>query len=524
MNTLKNDLSSGFLVFLIALPLCMGISIASGYPALAGIITASIGGLLTGLLGGSRLTIKGPAAGLIVIVLGAVQELQDPSDPLSGYKRALAVGVIAGGLQVLVGVFKMGKLANLIPTSVIHGMLAAIGIIIISKQFHNAVGVTPVSKAPADLLLEIPHSIVMMNPAIAMIGVISFAFMFFQPQIQRLLKKNIPSAIIVLVLAVCLGQLLDLQHEHTISLWHHDYKLDPHFLVNIPGTLLSAITFPDWSMLFSAGSIKYIIIFALVGSIESLLTVSAVDSLDPVRRRSDLNKDLKATGIANMLASLLGGLPMISEIVRSKANIDSGAKTHWSNFIHGALLLIFTLAAPALLKQIPVAALAAMLVYVGTRLASPKEFAHMWHIGPEQFFFFALTCFLTVTVDLLVGVAAGLLAATIFVGLRSGSLKAFYELKVSRQEKGDELYLLVESPALFCNFTSLEKEIIAAEGNYKKVVVDFANSHVVEHTFLNRLKALSQETVGFELSQMGLATHKSYSHHELATRVKPGWS
>jgi MFS superfamily sulfate permease-like transporter len=522
MEFKKQDVASGFLVFLIALPLCMGIAIASGFPPLSGVITAGIGGMLTGLLGGSPLTIKGPAAGMIVIVLGAVQELQDPGDPISGFHRALAVGVIAGALQVLIGALRMGRIASMMPTSVIHGMLAAIGIIIISKQIHLAFGVTPSGTTPMALLMEIPASIANTNPAIALLGILSFVFMLGQPVIRAVLKKNVPSAILVLIVTCSLGFLLDLHHPHSYDFLSHHYQLDDHFLVKIPGSLISAITFPDWSHLFSLGSLKYVIIFTLVGSIESLLTVSAVDAIDPEKRRSDLNKDLMAVGAANVVASLLGGLPMISEIVRSKANIDSGAKTMWANFTHGALLVGFTLLLPGLLREIPVAALAGILVYVGTRLASPKEFSHVWHLGPEQFFFFLLTCVLTVTVDLLVGVGVGLAVSVVYCSWTSRSIRSLLGLQMDKEPIGDDLHVRVQSAAMFSNFPKLEAELRNAEesGQYKKIVVDFSNACLVEHTFLEKLHAFSAELASTELVPCGLADHRAMSQHELATRVK----
>lgn len=516
-SSIKSDATSGFLVFLIALPLCLGISMASGFPPVAGILTAIVGGIVSTFIGSARLTIKGPAAGLIVIALGAVTELS-AGDPVAGYRKALAVGVVAGVLQILLALARTGVVGELMPSAVVHGMLAAIGVIIISKQTHTLLGVTPEGKEPLHLLAEIPHSIMHLNPEVFLIGLISLIVLFGLPLIKSKVIKQVPAPMVVLACAVPLGMSFQLGTEHNYELAGHVFHLGPKLLIRLPGSLLGALSFPDFSAIASAPSIKYIIMFTLVGSIESLLSVSAVDSLDPEKKSSDLNKDLLAVGVGNTLAALIGGLPMISEIVRSKANIDNGAKSAWSNFFHGLFLLLSVALIPGILQQIPLAALAAMLIYTGSRLASPKEFKHAYEIGPEQLFLFATTMIVTLMTDLLVGVGVGLVLK-IVLHLKNGApFGSLFKTVIHERREGDTLVLEVRDAAIFTNYLGLNKRLKAVEQDVRRVVVDFKNTWVVDHTVLEKVHGIADRWADRELVIAGLDDHRPMSNHRLAAR------
>lgn len=519
LRTWKPDLTSGFLVFLIALPLCLGISMASGYPPVAGILTAIVGGLLATVLGSATLTIKGPAAGLIVIALGAVTELSN-GDMAAGYRRALAVGVVAGILQVILAISRAGVIGELMPSSVVHGMLAAIGVIIISKQTHTLLGVTPEGKEPLHLLAEIPHSLLQLNPEVFVIGLVALAVLFGLPLLKSPWAKKLPGPMVVLALAVPLGVFFDLADEHVYSLAGHVYHVGPNFLIRLPGSLLGALAFPDFSMIASAVSIKYVVMFTLVGSIESLLSVIAVDSLDPERRTSNLNRDLLATGIANTVAAAIGGLPMISEIVRSKANIDAGAKSSMSNFFHGMFLLISVAALPGLLQQIPLAALAAMLIYTGSRLAAPHEFKHAYHVGPEQLLLFVTTMMVTLMTDLLVGVGVGLLLKVALHLKNGASLASLFRTVVAERREGDTLHLEIGDAAVFTNYLGLSQRLKLVDDSVRRIVIDFSNSWVVDHTVLYKLDGLANRWIDRELVVAGLDGHVAMSKHHLAARKR----
>ena len=404
----KADLLSGFLVFLIALPLCLGIALACGYPAIAGIFTAIIGGILATFFSNSELTIKGPAAGLIVIAIGCVTEFgftggKDPAADFQAYRLALGVGVAAGVIQILFGVFRAGILGEFFPTTAIHGLLASIGVIIIAKQFPVVMGLSP-EGSPLHLLANIPTFIMNMNPKIGLIGIVSLLIVFGYPLIKNPTFKVIPAPMIVLFVAVPMGLYLNIGQEGTYTFNDQTYALGTKFLVDVPANMFSALTFPDFSGLTTSIGIRYVIMFALIGSLESLLSAKAVDQIDPWQRKTDMDRDMLAVGVGNTVSAFVGGLPMISEIVRSKANIDNGARTRFANMFHGSFLLVCVALIPGIINQIPLAALGALLVFTGFRLASPHEFVHMYHLGKDQFIVFVSTVIGVLATDLLVGI------------------------------------------------------------------------------------------------------------------------
>ena len=516
----KSDIIAGFLVFLIALPLCLGIAGASGVPPVAGILTAIVGGLLTKFLGGSRLTVKGPAAGLIVIVLGAVADLGG-DDPIAGYHRMLAVGVVAGVIQIVLALVRFGALAEAMPTSVVHGMLAAIGVIIMSKQAHVLLGVKPEGKEPLHLIQELPHSFAHLNPYVTIVGVVALIIMFGMPFIKAKWAKSIPSQLVVLAVTVPLAIILGFSDKHDYVFSGVTHALDPaKFLVKLPTNILTAVTFPDFSQIMSVTSIKYIVMFTIVGSIESLLTVSAVDSLDPERKSSDLNKDLLAAGIGNVVVSIVGGIPMISEVVRSKSNIDNGAKTGWANFAHGAFLLLAVALIPGVLMKIPLAALAGMLIFTGTRLAHVSEFKHALHVGREQLAVFLVTMIVTLLSDLLIGVAAGLILDVVIHCANGAPFGKIWKTIVEEHHHEDEVTLCVHGAGVFTNYIGLAKAIRDNAPKVTRVYVDFSEACVVDHTVLSKLDALKASLVDTELIVGGLDEHKSSTHAPTSSKWK----
>lgn len=521
LRSLSKDIPAGLLVSLIALPLSMGIAMASGFPASSGLIAAIVGGVITTFIGGARLSIKGPAAGLIVIVLGAVQELAVPGDPMSGPKRAAAVVIVAGALQVIMGLTRCGVLADLMPVSVVHGMLAAIGIIIVGKQLHVLMGVVPEGHEPLQLILEIPKSAAHLNPEILLIGLMSFGIMWFHQSINHAALKRVPGVLFVMIAAIALGLVFDLSHLHPYNFFGGAYSVGPNYLVHLPASLKESIFVPDWSVVTSAVSLKYILFFTIIGSIESLLTVSAVNSLDPEHRRASPDRDLIALGIGNMLSGALGGLPMISEIVRSKANIDSGAKSGCANMSHGLFLLVFLAVLSPVLSLVPVSALAGVLVYVGLRLASPKEFSHAYHSGPEQFVFFVVTCFLTIATDLLIGVGVGLVCAVAFKVWKGTKMAHFLTLPVDVEQSEEDLKLKVKGNSIFSNFPSLRRVVEENRAGTKRIVVDFSDAKLVDFAFLEKLDALQKELRDISIVKVGLERHRTLSHHPNATRLLP---
>lgn len=519
---LKADFIAGFLVFLIALPLCLGIAMASGFPPVAGILTAVVGGLVATFLGSAQLTIKGPAAGLIVIALGAVQEL-GAGDAMLGYRRAIAVVAIAGVIQIALALVRAGKFGAFFPSSVVHGMLAAIGVIIVSKQAHTIMGVGPEAKKPLSLLAEIPHSFSVMNPEIIIIGALSLLILFSLPMLRASWVRKVPAPLVVLLATVPLGLWFGLDQAHTYSLQGHAYQVGPQYLVQLPGSLLGAIAFPDFSVVASSTSIKYVIMFTLVGSLESLLSAKAVDLLDPQRRHSDLDKDLLATGIGNTIAGLIGGLPMISEIVRSSANIDNGARSRWANFFHGMFLLLFVALVPGLLQKIPLAALGAMLIYTGVRLASPRELVRTFRIGREQLVLFLTTLMVTLATDLLIGVASGVALKLVLHVINGAPLRSMFRARIDQETKAGVVILRVHDAALFTNYLGIERRLAAVDADVRKVVLDLSNTRLVDHTTVEKLHHTVDDwkRAGRTLLVRGLEEHQGLSEHHLAARRKP---
>ncbi len=496
--------SSGFVVFLIALPLCLGIAMASGFPPVAGVLTAVVGGILGLPLGSARLTIKVPEAGLIVIAIGAVTEL-GAGDMVAGYRAALAVGVVAAAIQIVLALLRTGKFATVMPPAVVHGMLAAIGVIIVAKQAPVLLGAPTHGGGPLAMLADVPYEIGHANPYVAGIGLLSMALLLAWPHLPVPRLRTLPAPMVVLLVAVPLASAAHFAAPHMYHFAAHDYQLGPELLVSLPGKLASALTFPDFSALSNPVAWKYVAMFALVGAVESLLSVVAVDAMDPARRASNLDRDLLATGIANLVAASIGGLPMISEIVRSKANVDAGAQDARSNFFHGIYLLLFVALLPDILHLIPLTALGAMLVVVGFRLASPREFAHTWQLGPDQFAVFTTTFVVTLATDLLLGVGAGLLLKAILHGVRGvrpADLRAEC-LEIARD--GEVLDVRVRGAAVFLNLLGLERAIAEArDGEVRRVRLDVSQARVVDHTVLHRMEQVAAEWPECEFEVIGL--------------------
>ncbi len=529
----SSDAVSGFLVFLLALPLSLGIAKASEFPAIYGLITAMVGGILVSFFAGSKLTIKGPAAGLIVIVAGSVAELGQGDNDL-GWKLALGAIVVAGAIQVLFGIFKLGKLSDFFPLSAVHGMLAAIGLIIISKQIHILVGAsTSYSDGPLkgksiveplELISKIPDTLAhfFQHQEVAIVGLVSLLIVFGWPRIKVGFLKKIPAPLVVLAVSIPLSMILGIHNikevlgengEVITKAFNPLVSFDKGFFeilgINVSFDGLSQVgTF--W---------KFVLMFALVGSLEALLTVKAIDMLDPYKRKSNYNKDLIAVGIGNIVAGALGGLPMISEVARSSANVANGGKTRWANFFHGVFILIFLIFAVAFSNLIPNAALAAMLIGVGFKLAHPKEFGHMAKIGWDQIVVFITTIVVTLATDLLVGIGAGILVKIIIHLLNGAPLKNMFSAKA----KIEGNTITVEGAAVFSNLIGIKKQIAKFDFN-QNVTFDVTKCKLIDHTVIENLYHIKDdfENEGGSFTILGIDEFKpaTGSSHKFAAVKK----
>ncbi|MBA4018332.1 MAG: sulfate transporter [Pirellula sp.] len=515
-DSIVADITAGFLVFLIALPLCLGIASASGFPPVAGIITAIVGGLLAGFFSNSELTIKGPAAGMIAIVVGAMGDFgYVPLTPglqsdqvaaitagnLQAYQYVLAIAVAAGVIQILFGMFKAGVLGEFFPLAPVHGLLASIGLIIIAKQFPLVLGAPAPKGGPLACYAQIPAAFAGINASVATVGLISLAIMFLYPYAKARIKAlgKIPAQLIVLIVAIPLGQALHLNEKQLISL---------------PDRIQDVFAFPDYSRIVSSTALKWIIMFSLVGTLESMLSAKAIDLLDPWKRKTSMNRDVLGVGVANTVAALIGGLPMISEILRSSANISNGARTRVSNTAHGLFLLLALLFLVPLVKLIPIAALGAMLVFAGFRLASPKEFVHMWRSGKGQFLAFMLTIgVIMIAGDLLEGIFAGVAAELLLNVFAGASLATLFKPNLELHSERNRVHMKVHSALTFTNWIPFLRTFRRADdGGRKDFVVDLTNAHPIDRTARDKLAMLQSEFAG-EGRELELVGFTAADHH-----------
>jgi MFS superfamily sulfate permease-like transporter len=487
LNTkfLKTDLLSGMVVFLVALPLCLGIAIASGAPPFAGIICGVIAGIVVGSLSGSNVSVSGPAAGLIAIVLVAITDL--------GYEPFLVAVVIAGLIQLSLGFAKAGTISSFFPTAVIEGMLVAIGIIIIMKEIPHAIGYDKAHEgdwfsyellsSDKGFFTEIIHAFNYAHLGAIIITVVSMVILIGFMKVPALKKiKVVPGALV----AVIVGVIINESFKSTGS----SLAISQEHLVTLPtassfSEFIGQFSTPDFSAFTNSKVWIVGVTIAIVASIETLLCLEAGDKMDPLKRYSSANKELKAQGIGNMLSGLIGGLPMTSVIVRTTANINAGARTKLSAIAHGVFLLLAVLAIPGLLNKIPLACLAAILIMIGLRLASPKVFSHVWHTGKHQFIPFIATVIAVVATDLLKGVAIGLGVSIIFI-LR-GNMKLAYFFKKEKHHEGETIHIDLAQEVSFLNKAAIKQTLAHLPAN-SKVVIDAINTVYIDYDVLELIR------------------------------------
>jgi MFS superfamily sulfate permease-like transporter len=410
----RYDLPASIVVVLVALPLCLGIALASGAPLSAGLLAGVIGGIVVGLLSDSQLMVSGPAAGLTAIVLAGVTAL-------GSFPAFLTATIIGGLLQIVLSIIRAGVIGYYFPSAVIRGMLAGIGVILILKQLPHAVGYDADFEGDESFLQPdgsntfsaLSEALQQIQPGAALICILALFILVFWPKVPALKKlKLMPAPLVVVLTGVGLNALFGMLAP--------DWAIRSTHLVQLPvpetaRDLLTFFIFPDLSALANPETWRLGVTIAIVASLESLLSLEATDKLDPYKRESDTNRELLAQGVGNTICGFVGGLPVTGVIVRSAANIDSGGRTRWSGITHGVLLLVAVLTIPALLNYIPLAALAAILLHTGYKLASPALWTSTYRLGWQQFTPFAVTVVAIVLTDLLIGIAVGMLVGLFFI-------------------------------------------------------------------------------------------------------------
>ena len=475
-TTWKADIASGLVVFLVALPLCLGIALASGAPLAAGLISGVIGGLVVSLISGSQLMVSGPAAGLTAIVASALATL-------GSWEAFLTAVVIAGLLQLGLGAIRAGIIGYFFPSSVIKGMLAAIGIILIMKQLPYALGQTAAVASFSEgedgvLFGALRSALAALTPAVLFISAGSMALLTLWDKTRLKKLKVLPGPLAVVLFGTAVNELLRASGS--------PLALNADQLVTLPFSkggpeLLGALAFPDWSVLKEKAVYTVAITIALVASLETLLSLEATDKLDPYKREAPANRELVAQGVGNILAGLVGGLPLTGVIVRSSANIDAGARTRFSAFAHGVFLLVAVAAIPALLNRIPLSALAAILIYTGYKLAHPRQLRTAWRIGLDHFIPFTVTIVAILATDLLVGIMIGL-AAGIFFVLRANFQMA-YHLQEENFHYSRTLRLVLAEETSFLNKASIVHTLNGIEPG-SAVEIDGTRAQYIDYDVL----------------------------------------
>ena len=520
---LRNNIFAGFVVSLIALPLALGLAVASGFPMVAGIITAVVGGVLVSVFGGSYVTITGPGYGLVVVLLSAVAVLGD-GDMQAGYLYALSAVILSGGLLLLFGFLRFGTLSDFFPASAIQGMLSAIGVTLLLKQFYVMLGDMKTKGTVLELFLNLPELFKSLGAAptsqlyAVSIGLVSLWIMFFYSKITNRVFRLIPAPMWVI--------LLSLGFDAYFTLLGAGNPISKKLLISLPNDMLTTIPTPDFSKWKEPVFWGIVLSVTLVSSIESLLSIKAVDKLDPEKRRSNINKDMRALGIATIVSGFLGGMNVGTVISRSSVNVNNQATNRSSNFFHAVFLLLFVVVFQHQLGKIPFTALAAILVYTGFKLAAPVIFVRMYQIGKEQLLVFLTTLISTLLTDLITGILIGLLTTFLVHVLLN---KAFWlfsrnllkpNVLMYKESETQNYYVGVIHFCTFLNFYKLKSKLDKIP-QVERAVVDFSLCSFVDHTVQESLQSYEElfERKGGALEIIGLDIHETDSSHPFAVRT-----
>ena len=522
----KNDIIAAVSVSLVALPLSLAIDVAIGIPPIAGLITAFVGGVVTTFFRSSKLAINGPAAGLIGVVLAAILSFQDEStSAIQAYQYVLAAIIVAGGLQVLIGLLKWGRIADIFPTTVIHGILASIGIIIFAKQMHVAMGTTSTAENTVGILKDIIYKLPEINPYIAIISGIGLVLLIFHARISYKVFHFIPAPVWVLAVSVPIVLLYGHLDSEGTMIFGSAFTQPENYLIDVESNWMDNLPFPDFSKVHTFSFWAAVVSINLLSTVITLAGAKAVDALDPYKRTTNMNRDLVGVGLSSMVSGALGGLPVITVIVRSTVNVHNKAKTKWSNFFHGLFIALFVLFLIPVIQLFPKAALAAVLVFTGIKLASPRKFVEIYKQGLEQLVFLISTVVITLYKDPLIGLLGGM-AITLVAHLLISrvSIPQFIQMVVNsgtrlRENQDGSYTLKVKGVANFLSMLRLKGllETVPAATNLQ---VDLSRTRLVDLTFQEKLIEFRREhrLTGGKVQIVGLTQHVAASNHKLALK------
>lgn len=512
LQNLRYDAPSGLVVFLIALPLCLGIALASGAPLFSGLIAGIVGGLVIGSLSGSHTSVSGPAAGLTAVILVAIQDL-------GAFQTLLLAVVLAGVFQLVLGFIRAGSIADFFPSSVIKGMLTGIGIIIILKQIPHALGYDKDSEGDmyfsesggANTFSSIWQSITQfIHPGATLVALLSIGLMLLwdRPAIKKHLGA-IPAALVAVFVGIAMNEIL--------KMWGDPWAIRTEHLVNIPiaenmSAFIGQFMLPDFSQITNPKVYTVALTICAVASVETLLCLEAVDKIDPYSRTSDPDRELRAQGIGNIISGLIGGLPVTSVIVRSSANINAGSRTKLSAIIHGVLLLVCAALIPSLLNLIPLSALAAVLILTGYKLAKVSIFKEMWRNGKFQWWPFIITVMAVVFTDLLTGVGIGLVASVI--AILWGNLNNSYLFHKEEYHQGDLIRIQLAQEVSFLNKASIKNSLENLPPN-SRVLIDANNTSYIDFDVLEIIREYAAQKAPQKDIQLMLSGFKEkYKFHD----------
>ena len=520
----KSDLIAAVSVALIALPLSLGIALAAGAPAMSGIFSAIVGGVVTTLYRGGHISVNGPAKGVIGVILLGITLMDDGSGQAFNY--VLAAVVISGLIQMLLGILKLGRLADIFHSSVIHGILAAIGIIIFAKQIHVAMGTHSDSPSIIQNLIDAVVFLPKANPFVLLIAITGLFLLLFHSKTNSRFFHLLPAPMWVIALSIPFVYAFNFFDQQTLSFFGKPFEVGPHLLLDIPNTITDSIMHPNFSKINTIEFWTTVFSILIITSIESLAIAKAVDKIDPYKRKTDLNKDLTGIGISTVAAGLIGGLPIIAVIIRSTVNIHNGAKTKWSNMYQGLLLLVFIVILSPIMRQVPLCAFAILLVYTGFKLASPAVFKQAYKQGTEQLIFFVGTMILTLYTNLLIGLLGGLILALVtHMLLARVSIAQFFKMvyhprtKLIKRQDGN-FDLKIRGIANFLGILKANK-LVAQIPAGADVNIDLSETRLVGITYMDFLVEFlkTQRASGGKAFITGLDAHVSSSTYNRALKI-----